>query len=244
MAVHITRIGLTPLKGARHAALTQVQLDRRGPVGDRVFCLVDVDRARVLRTVEHPRMVLVDARWDGSSLAVCTPDAGSVTGAPEPTGETLVSDYWGRDARLEIMDSPHAEVIARHLGREVRLARVGRPGEVVYGAPVSIVTTGALATLGEQDSSRFRATFTISADHDPEPGTVLALGDAVVRVRGAVPRCRVIDIAPASGLLDRTHLRTLADQAHPSGELPFGVDAEVIVPGLVRSGQPVSVVPS
>ena len=39
--MHITRIGLTPLKGARHAPLTQVLLDRRGPVGDRIFCLVD-----------------------------------------------------------------------------------------------------------------------------------------------------------------------------------------------------------
>lgn len=242
--MHITRVGLTPLKGARHAALTQVQLDHGGPVGDRLWCLVDVDRPRVLRTVENPRMLLVDATWDGSSLSVDTPDAGSATATPEPTGETLVSDYWGRDAQLEIMDSPHAEVLTRHLGRAVRLARVSRAGEVVYGAPVSIVTSGALASLGEDDSARFRATFTISADHDPEPGTLLALGDAVVRVRGAIPRCRVIDICPDSGELDRTHLRTLADRAHPHVGLPFGVDADVVVPGFVRLGQPVSVVPS
>lgn len=237
--MYITRIGLTPLKGARHQEIAHVRLDTQGPVGDRVFCLVDIDRPRVLRTVENPRMVLVDADWDGSLLTVRTPDHDPVTAAPEPTGELLLSDYWGREARLEVMDSPHAGLISEHLAREVRLARVSHPGEVVYGAPVSIVTTGALADLGEEDSARFRATLTIDARHDPEPGSVLTLGTAIVRVRSVIPRCRVIDIAPATGQLDRTHLGTLAARAHPSGMLPFGVDADVLVPGRVATGQEV-----
>lgn len=241
MGVHITRIGLTPLKGTRHRELAQLQLDLTGPVGDRLFCLVEADRPRVLRTVENPRMVLVDAAWDGAVLSVRTADALSVTAAPEPTGELLVSDYWGRDARLAIMDSPHVDLLGEHLGRAVRLARVRHPGEVVYGGPVSIATTGGMADLDENESARFRATLTIDADHDPEPGTVLQVGGAVVRVVGHIPRCRVIDINPATGQLDRTHLKTLAAQNHPAGGLPFGVDAEVLVPGHVHTGDPVRV---
>ena len=39
--MHVTRIGLTPVKGGRHAEQASVDLTLDGPVGDRVFCLVD-----------------------------------------------------------------------------------------------------------------------------------------------------------------------------------------------------------
>lgn len=238
--MRITRIGLTPLKGARHAELPSVRLDASGPVGDRVFCLVDLERQRVLRTVEHPRLVLVDAVWDGTALSITLPGGVEVADSPVDSGELISTDYWGRGARLELLDSPHSEVLGRYLGHDVALARISRPGEVVYGAPVSIATTGALAAIGESDSARCRATFTLEADDDPEPGTELRLGEAVVRVRGSIPRCRVLDINPATGELDRRHLDTLAVLPHPPGELPLGVDAEVVVPGLVRTGDPVT----
>lgn len=251
--MHITRLGLTPLKGARHTSLEHLDLDTSGPRGDRAWCLLDADRDRVLRTVENPRMVLVDAAWDGGVLTVRTPDGGEVTASPSPTGQVVVSDYWGRDAELEIMRSGHADLLGAHLGRGVRLVRPVRAGEVVYGGAVTIITTAALNELGESQDARFRSTVTIAADHDPAPGSVLRLGEAVLRVRGAVPRCRVVDINPDSGDLDTRHLDTLAGLSRRQGEIPFGVDADVLVPGRVRSGdtvevvtpaQPASVVPS
>ncbi|WP_082817014.1 MOSC domain-containing protein [Janibacter terrae] len=241
--VLISRIGLTPLKGARHRDLRRVRLERDGPVGDRALCLVDDAEARVLRTVENPRMLLVDAQWDGTTLTTRTPDGCGVSARPAATGEELVADYWGREATLRLLDSPHAAQLGAHLGRRVRLALVD-PGAVVYGAPVSIVTTGALARLGETEDARFRATLTLRADQDPAPGTVLRLGDATLRVRARIPRCRVIDINPATGVMDTRHLASLVDQPRPTGELPFGVDAEVLVAGDVAVGQPVSVMPS
>ena len=126
----------------------------------------------------------------------------------------------------------------------MRLARVAGPGEVVYGHPVSLVCTGDLETLGEPDSARFRATFTLDAPSLPPTGSDLRLGDAVVRIRDQIPRCRVIDINPATGEMDTRHLATLAVRPRRVGELPFGVDAVVVTPGTVAVGQPVSVVPS
>lgn len=237
--MHVARIGLTPVKGTRHAELPSLRLEESGPVGDRLFCLVDVDSRRVVRTVDHPRLVLVETAWDGTRLTVRTPDGIEVVAAPRPTGEWLTLDYWGRDAQVELLGPPHVRPLADHLGRDVHLARVGRPGEIVYGNAVSLVTTGALAEIGESASSRFRATFTIDAHEDPAPGTDLRIGGAVVRVRAAIPRCRVIDINPATGEMDRRHLASLVERPRPTGELPFGVDAEVIRPGTVRSGDPV-----
>lgn len=242
--MHIARIGITPLKGAHHAALPSVQLTSTGPVGDRELCLVDVARGRVLRTVEHPRLVLVEARWDGTILTLRTPDGREVTDAPEATGESLTQDYWGRQARLDLLDSPHSRLLTEHLGHEVRLARVAGPGEVVYGHPVSLVCTGDLETLGEPDSARFRATITLDAPTLPPAGSDLRLGEAVVRIRDRIPRCRVIDINPATGQMDTRHLATLAARPRPVGEIPFGVDAVVVTPGTIRVGQPASVVPS
>ena len=51
-------------------------------------------------------------------------------------------------------------------------------------------------------------------------------------------------INPATGVMDTRHLASLVDQPRPTGELPFGVDAEVLVAGDVAVGQPVSVMPS
>lgn len=237
--MHVTRIGLTPLKGARHVELDTVHVSATGPVGDRVFCLVDPEEGRVLRTVEHPSLVLVDAVWDGTVLTTTT-EGGVVTAAPRPTGQHLTFDYWSREARVELMDSPHADQLGRHLGRVVQLARVSRPGEVVYAGSVSLVTTGEIDALGESDSSRFRATVTIDADRSPTPGTEITLGEATIRVRAPMPRCRVIDINTATGELDRRHLAALADWPRTTGELWFGVDAEVLTPGWVRRGDPVT----
>lgn len=238
--MHVSRIGLTPLKGARHAERASLRLDAAGLVGDRHFCLVDVERARVLRTVDVPALVLVDAHWDGTVLTTRTPEGREAVASPRPTGQHLFIDYWNRDARLEVLESPHARLLGEYLGRDLRLTRVSHPGEVVYGAAVSLVSTGELAQLGESDSARFRATFTLDMERVPEPGAQVRLGEAVVRIRRPIPRCRVIDINPATGEKDRRHLTTLADRPRPAGELWFGVDAEVLVPGAVRTGDEVA----
>ena len=234
--MHVSRIGFAPLKGARHAEHPSVRLEESGPVGDRVFCLVDPDEGRVLRTVEHPSLLLVDAAWDGEVLTTRTPEGGEIAAAPEPTGQHVAFDYWGRVARVELQASPHAEQLGEHLGRRVHLSRVTRPGEVVYAGPVSLASTGEVAGLGETDTARFRATFTIDSERLPEVGTELAVGGAVIRLRSVLPRCRVIDINTGTGRMDTRHLGTLASRPHEAGELPFGLDADVLVPGTARTG--------
>lgn len=241
MSMHVTRIGLAPVKGTRHAELSSLRLEETGPVGDRVFCLVDVDRARVLRTIDAPEMVLVDAAWDGRVLTLRTPEGREVAAPPRPTGQRMPLDYWGREAQLELLESPHAQMLGEYVGRELRLARVSHPGEVVYGAPVSIVSTGELADLGEGEGARFRATFTIDAARVPAAGTRVAVGEAVVRIRSQIPRCRVIDIDPSTGTQNTQHMTTLATWPRRTGEVWFGVGADVLVPGTVRTGDEVKV---
>lgn len=248
--MQVERIGFTPLKGTRHVTHGSVRLAASGPVGDRVFCLVDPERSRVLRTVENPGLTRAASRWAGGVLSVDVAGA-TLTGAPEPTGRMLRADYWGRAAELEEVDGPWAAAFSEYLGYDVLLARSAAPGEVVYGGSVTLVSAGSLHLLAERladggahgaavDDARFRSTFRLDGGEphveDSWVGRRLRLGGAVVRVTGRVPRCAVVDVGPDTGVRDSPVLKTLAGYRREDQDVHFGVDAVVVEPGAVRRG--------
>jgi len=249
--VHVTRLGLTPLKGARHTERPSVELTAEGPDGDRVFCLVDPSRGRVVRTVEAPALMTTAVHWDGTTLTARLPGAQS-SGVPRPSGQRLRVDYWGRQADLEVVEGPWADAFSRLLDREVVLARTCRAGEVVYAGPVSLVTSSSIRRLAEAsghrvDPAAFRATVAVdtgpAAPHveDGWTGRRLRLGEAEVEVRGPLPRCAVVDRDPVSGERAAGLLACLGGYRRVAGEILFGVHAVVTRPGRVVAGDPVAV---
>jgi uncharacterized protein YcbX len=252
--VIVAAVGFAPVKGLRHTSYDEVVLDRHGAVGDRAFCLVDVAGRRVLKTVQNPSLVAVRAAWDGSRLALVLPSGEAASAAPQPTGEELVCDYWGRPATLSLLDGPHAALVSSYLGADVRLA-AAPPGQVVYGAPVTLVSLASLRSLAAglgrpglaDEPARFRPTMVVD-DLDPWAeedwvGRTVRVGAAVVRINALVPRCAVVDLDPATGVPDAPVLKALAGRPDPAPpgapELPFGLDAFVVTPGVVRPGDPV-----
>ncbi|MDT9592596.1 MOSC domain-containing protein [Nocardioides zeae] len=253
--MHVHRLGVAPLKGASHPALASLRLDADGPVGDRVLCALDVERRTVLRTVAHPLLLAVEARLLDADRGVPggwvlrTP-GGEATGAVE-LADPVDVDYWGRRVVVRTLrPSPHAGLLAEHLGRDLRLATPPRGG-VVYGGPVSVVTratvraladAAGLAEAEETTAARLRATVVLATDGD-EPfteeswgGRELVLGAARIRVRSPIIRCRVLDRHPRTGAdlpRDRGVLRALgALRERPVA----GVDAVVTQPGAVAVG--------
>lgn len=248
----VERIGLTPVKGTRHLTRPDVALTTTGPVGDRVYCLVDPERDRVLRSVENPGLVQAVASLDADGdLAVSLP-GGALRGCPEPTGETRKIDYWGRQAAVELVAGPWSEAFSEHLGADVRLARVREAGEVVYAGAVTVLTTGSLAALADRlgrtiDAARFRSTLLVDTGDAPAHvedgwvGGLLRVGGALLQITARVPRCAVVDTDPVAGARDAPVLAALAGYRRSAGEIVFGVDAEVVVPGRVTTGDPVTV---
>lgn len=247
MTMRVDRIGFTVLKGGRHLARPDAVLDLAGPVGDRAYCLLDPARDRVLRTVENPTMVQVLAALDGPRLTVELPGGERAAGVPAPGGEVREVDYWGRREQVELVDGPWSGLLSGHLGYDVRLARVRRPAGVVYGGPVSLVTTSSLDRLAGElgrpvESERFRATLLVDTTglpahvEDDWVGREVRVGEAVLRIRGTVPRCAVVDLDPVSGARTLPVLGTLARYRRDDAEICFGVDADVVVPGRVRVG--------
>ena len=265
--MRVARIGLAAVKGTRHRTLPRVDLAAHGPVGDRRVAVVDPVHGQVLKTVANPSLVAVQARWDGTTLDVDLGD-GWVGGCPGSTGSWLDVDYWGRPVRAEVVSGPWSAAFSEYLGRHVVLVEAA-PTDVVYGGSVSLVTTASLAALtpgprsGESghgngdgaareatgvDSARFRATVVVdtAGTEQDRPGAELGwvgrelrLGPAVVRVTAATLRCAVVDMNPRTG---RPDLRLMAALPRDGRGTPvFGVEGEVVRPGVVDSGAAVSV---
>ena len=251
--MEVVSVGFAPVKGTRHTSHTAVTLDGHGPVGDRTFCLIGAANRRVLKTVPHRALLAVRAGWDGATLDLELPTGESVSGPATPTGEQVTCDYWGRSVAHELTDGPHSALLSSYLGKPVRLAASPRGG-VVFGAPVSLITTASLRDLGERTgradlldtASRFRMTMVVDAGDEPYVedtwhGRELELGDAVVGVQGAVPRCGVIDLDPTTGAKDGSLLKALAGYRPATGGEPwFGIDARVVTAGVVGHGDAVA----
>lgn len=234
----VRSVGFAPVKGMRHLALDHVDLDEQGAVGDRAYCLVDVERRRVLRTVQHPSLMGIVAQAYDDGLALTLPTGEQADGPASASGRTITCDYWGRPVELALTDGPHAELISRHLGQDVRLARAPRTA-VVFGDPITVVTTASLREM-DVEAARFRATLVLDTDEpwveDTWLGREIDLGGATVRIGGPVPRCAVIDHHPETGEKDARILRALVRQrpTNRAGEPMFGVYATVTRPGRVR----------
>jgi uncharacterized protein YcbX len=235
----VRSVGFAPVKGMRHLDLDHVDLDEQGAIGDRAYCLVDVERRRVLRTVQHPSLMSIVAQSYDDGLALTLPTGERIEGQAAASGETITCDYWGRAVDLALTVGPHAGPISRQLGQDVRLARAPRTA-VVFGDPVTMVTTASLRELElEVDAARFRATLVLDTDdpwvEDTWLGQEIDLGGAIVRIGGPVPRCAVIDHDPETGEKDARILQALARQrpTNRAGEPMFGVYATVTRPGRV-----------
>ena len=253
-------VGFAHIKGTRHEARPGAIVDAHGPIGDREFCFVDVERRQVLKTVQNPRLIQIAtklSRVNGEGveggdeagwLTMTLPDGRSASGIPRGSGERLTCDYWKRPVDLELTNGPHAQLASDWLGRSVRLARVPR-GAVVYGAPLSIVTTASLRDLDARiaetretttdlvrETARFRATVVIDTDEpyaeEAWAGRVVRLGGVQVRIGSPIPRCAVMDLDPVTGERNAPVLKTLAGYrtTNPAGEPVFGVYAEVVDP--------------
>lgn len=235
----VRRAGATPVKGMRHLALDTIDVDAQGALGDRTHCLVDIERRRVLRTVQHPSLIGVVAQTLGDDLELMLPSGDAVRAPATTTGESVTCDYWGREVELSLTAGPHAELLGGHLGRDVRLARAPRGG-VVFGEPVTLVTTASLDALGlRAEASRFRATLVVETDEpwveDGWLGRTVTVGGATLRIGGPVPRCAVVDHHPETGVKDRRLLGQLAADrpTNRAGEPMFGVYASCVAAGRV-----------
>src|SRR5699024_9807760 len=147
-SLDVVSVGFTPVKGRRHVRRPEARFDAEGPSGGRRYGLVDVDGRQGLETVQNPSLIGITAELRGEERELPLPDGRSVCAVPEPDDEVLTCDYWKRRTDLILTGGPHSALVSSWLGCPVRLARAPR-GDVVYGAPATMIATASLADLAD-----------------------------------------------------------------------------------------------
>jgi uncharacterized protein len=258
MSGSVAWITIAPVKALALESLEEVELAEGGPVGDRRFFLVD-DTGRLVNNKGLGILQQVRPVYDevGRTLELAFPDGTNVKDEVS-LGDEIETVFWGLSVPARLVVGPWSNALSELAGKPLRLVDAGRPAvDRGRGGAASLVSTASLAVLAEElgvdtvDGRRFRMLFGIDGvephAEDGWLGKRIRIGQAIVVPIGNVGRCAVTTQNPETGRPDLDTLKALAryrDVPETTEPLPFGVHAAVSVPGLVRVGDPVELLPS
>lgn len=252
----VARLSIAPVKSMALHHPERIRLEPSGVVEDRRFYLAESD-GRLVSGGRNGSLMRITATYDPSRewLALGFPDGSSAEGAATVPGEHVTTSFYGRPVSGRALKGPWAEAVSSFLGRPVRLVRPDRPGAANDEAPVSLVSSASAEELERRsgrtnplDTRRFRMLVELSGcephEEDTWAGRHLRLGQAVVKVGGAIPRCVVTTLDPDTGVKDFDTLKAIAAYrgVTPDRDINFGVYARVLEPGTIAVGDEVELI--
>ena len=258
----LASITIAPVKALALVALDEADLRPTGVPGDRRYALLDAQHRLANGKRLGPLVRIRPEIGDGpESLVLHLPD-GRAIGGPVELGEAVGAVFYGYERPARVVLGAYAEALSQAAGQPLTLVRMTEEGSGLdradEGGSVSIQSSAGLRSMADAvgldeplDGRRIRMTFTVDGvDAHAEDGWLgrpVRIGEAVVRPGGNIGRCAVTTQDPDTGIRSLDTLKLLAEtRGHlPTTEpLPFGVWAEVIVPGRVRTGDPVEPLPA
>ena len=259
--ITVAQIGQVFVKATQFLHPETVEITPWGIRHDRDFLLAEANDAFV-NSEGHgqffPLTFTLDAEAD--TLRLDMPCGGVVEGPAAGTGRTWAVNQFGlRMLQVAEVEGPWAQALSDFAGRPIRLVRSVRAGAGVDIMPITFVTTGSLRRLERAvgapvDAARFRPGLVlrneIEHEEDGWEDRRMRIGDAVLKVRSPVPRCGIPGFNPVGGERDQDIMKALIryrdKAAYPDGMLAgyetpgFATYAQVIEPGAVRLGDPVT----
>lgn len=261
-SITLTGLTLYPLKGALGVPVDSVELDERGPVGDRRWMLIDAsDRFLSLREVARLCFVRAEARPGGLRLTAPGMDPVDVD-APEPgRGGAVTARVWSGPCEVLEADGTASAQLSAFLGIACRLvyqspdaagpdaARYGpfggQPRRIALtdGAPLLLASESSLADLNARLSEpvpmyRFRPNVVVSGAppwvEDAWRG--FTIGSVPFQAVKPCPRCVATTIDYATATRTREPLRTLATFRREGNDLNFGMNVAHRSRGVIRVG--------
>jgi uncharacterized protein len=254
MAVVVTALSTTAVKGLRLRQVQQLELTDRGARGDRAFYIVD-EAGRMINGKQCGELQTVVADYDETAgeLTLTFADGTAVHGLLEP-GEQLETRFFSRRRDVRLVRGPWSEALSEHLARPLRIVQADSAVDRGREGAASLISRASLMRLAQEagetavDARRFRMLIEIDGvephAEDRWVGTRVAVGEAILAPRGHVGRCLITSRDPVTGEIDLPTLDVLGayrrdlDSTEP---LPFGIYAEVVQPGAVRVGDTVAI---
>jgi hypothetical protein len=248
------RISVTPVKGTELHHPDEIELTGEGIAGNRRFHLVD-ERDELLSGYDAGTLVQVRADVGGDEALRCAfPDGTIVEGPTDEIGEAVHAAFDDRHVDGHHVLGPFDAAFSSYVGKPVRLVRTDREGDGPDVHRLTLLSSASVSDLGarggydgELDARRFRLNLEIDGaepfEEDTWAGRDVRIGEAVVQVLGQVPRCRVVNQDPTTGVAEWGTLKAIAafrPLMHGDRGIPFGMYAEVRAPGRARVGDPVA----
>jgi uncharacterized protein YcbX len=256
MAGVVAKLSIAPVKGTALHHPERVRLERDGVPENRRFYFVN-QKGRLFAGSRHGPLVALRSSYDPDRewLELRFPDGKELSGPADTEGEAVVTSFWGRDVSGHVVEGPWSEAVSAYAGEPVRFVRSDRPGYANDSHAASLVSSASVRELskragldGELDARRFRMLIEVDGvgphEEDTWIGCTLRVGGATIAVIRPDPRCVVTEQDPETGIRDFETRRSIrAYRRSPDGEANFGVYADVVTPGEIRVGDPVSAVP-
>lgn len=231
MTHRVVSIRRYPVKSMGGEALTAVEFDARGMVGDRFYAVRDGDN-RLASGKNTRRMV----RRDGVFAY-----AASTAGNSRGTGSVMIADASGP---LGVAGDPSLDALLTDaLGAEVSVAPEADVPHFDSGS-VSIIGTATLDWCARElsadaDPRRLRVNIVIATSEPFEEecwiGSTLAIGTALLTPVQRIERCRTIDLAQDGVDRPTRWLKQLGERR----DLRLAVYCDVARAGTTRVGDEV-----
>jgi hypothetical protein len=237
------RINVAPVKGLGLHHPDEIELTSEGVDGNRRFYLRRF--GRLYNGKDHGALVQVRPEVEDGRLALHFPD-GTLIEGEIGVGKPVASDFWGhRVVRGREVEGPWSEALSAYVGKDVRLVRVDERQSAVDIHAGTLVSRASCERLAREvgadvDARRFRMLLELDATraHEEDEWERVRVGQAVVRVRGPVPRCAVTTQDPDTGVPTLDTLRGIRTYRglRDGRWIDFGVYFDVERPGRVRVG--------
>ncbi len=248
----VTELSLTPVKGTRLQSVDRIRLEADGVRENRRFYLIDA-RDRLANGKRLGALTTIISAYDDDArrLSLHFPD-GTVVDQPVTIGDSVQTKFYAHRAQGRIVEGTFSAAVSEWVGEPLRLVEAVEPGGAVdrgVAGVASLISTASLTRLAQAadepsvDARRFRMLIEfdgVSAHaEDAWAGRQVAVGDALIEVRGHVGRCLITSRDPESGEIDLPTLDVLRDyrgEERGTEALPFGIYGSVLRAGEVRVG--------
>jgi hypothetical protein len=212
--VHIAGLAIYPIKGCRGVSLSEIEVDRLGPVGDRRLMLVD-ERNQFLSQREVPELATLVPALDGDRIRVTGCDGAALTLDVDLDGPLRSVSVWAKEGLLAADQGDQAAAwFTRALRLTCRLVAFGpstinrvdpayspRPdAETSFtdGYPIMAVVEESLDDLNRRltepvPMQRFRPSVVVSgtAAWSEDDWRVISLGEVICDAVKPCARCVV-----------------------------------------------------